>query len=106
MTWRLTDEEWWGDLRTQTFVNERGDVAEVKTQDPTATLEANKAEMNGHQRVNPGEHFVKAASIPPIIQLKWLDEGVDIMNPDHADEVDKRLNSNEWAYLRTAPGTL
>ncbi len=106
MAYRLTDVEWWGDLKTETWVNEFGDVTEVKSQDTTRTLEMNRAEINSHEHVNPGEHFVKAASIPPIIQIKWLQEGVDILNPDHADEVDRRLNSNEWAYLRTAPGRI
>lgn len=106
MTYRLTDVENFGGLRTEIWVDEDGNVTERKVQDTTPILEMNKAEANSYERVNPGEHFIKAASIPPIIQLKWLDEGVDILNPDHAAEVDKRLNSNEWAYLRTAPGRL
>lgn len=42
------------------------------------------------------------AHIPTTVILKWLKEGIDVFNPDHDAAVNKKLNSNEWRYLKTS----
>lgn len=103
---KVFDVETRGGLTTKTWIDEVGNIVEEKIQDTTPILEANKAALSNYERVDSGEHFVRAASVPMIIYLQWLDEGVDMHNPDHADEVNRRLNSSEWAHLRTAPGRI
>ena len=42
-----------------------------------------------------------AATIPNSIIHKWLvEDGVDLFNEDHWPAVRRKLNSNEYAYLR------
>lgn len=71
--------------------------------DPTATIESNKESQKNEELLKRGmkESFVKVASIDPIVQLKWLQEGIDVMNPDHWDKVRQKLNDPEWRYTRT-----
>lgn len=77
-----------------------GDVAPV--------LDHNKALQNdGTGGYSPSRELRRAASIPVEVQMKWLcEEGIDVMNPDHWPAVRRKLNSNEYLYLRTAPGRL
>lgn len=75
--------------------------------DVEANLEQNKALANAGDGYSPSRELRRAASIPNIIIEKWLtEEGIDVFNPDHWPAVKRKLNSNEYAYLRTAPGTL
>lgn len=65
--------------------------------DTQAVLDRNKA-LEGH---GMGSDWRLAASIPPEIQYRWLDEhGIEFWNPAHADGVKRLLNSNEYRYLR------
>jgi hypothetical protein len=48
-----------------------------------------------------GKEMRLAASIPPEVQLQWVDKyGIEFWNPDHKEGVKRLLNSNEWRYLR------
>jgi hypothetical protein len=41
------------------------------------------------------------ATIPPEVQLEWLDKfGIWYLDPNHADGVKRLLNSNEYRYLK------
>lgn len=74
-------------------------------QDVAPILKRNKALQNcGDNGYGKSRDFRRVASIPLVVVDKWLREGVDIFNPDHAKEVKRRLNSSEWAHLRTADG--
>lgn len=106
MPYRLLEERHSGGITTREWFNERGDYVEEKIQDVEPVLEANKRALSSHERANPGEHFIRAASIPAIVVLRWLNEGVNVFDENDAKEVERRLNSSEWAYLRTAPGRL
>ena len=78
-------------------------------QDCAAYLEANKALANAEDRgfVSGARELRRAASIPNAVVLKWLvEEGIDVMNPDHWPAVRRKLNDPEWRHLRTAPGRL
>jgi hypothetical protein len=92
-----------------TRIRENVETLAVETiQDCTPILDANKADFNsgltGKTRLGWGR---KVAEIPLVVVEMWKNKyGVDAFNKDHAQAVRKLLNSNEWAYLRTAPGCL
>lgn len=49
----------------------------------------------------------RVASIPAALIVKWfVEDGIDVFDPDHADRVMRKLNDPDYAYLRTAPGQL
>lgn len=99
------------DITTQTRF-EQGALVVQRTQDPTAYLEANRAEFNEASSWRPyasgrkDKSLRKVASIPLIVVEQWMKEGVNIFDP--SPEVQKKvaakLNSNEFQYLRTYPG--
>jgi hypothetical protein len=37
---------------------------------------------------------------------QWLKEGVNVYDPNHAKEVERRLNDGGWLKLRTGGGRL
>lgn len=81
----------------------------VRTQDVESILDDNKGEQYNAkgtfcQRDRLG---VKAATIPMIVQQKWLiEDGIDLTIMGECEWTAKRvkmkLNSNEYAYLRVA----
>lgn len=77
------------------------------TQDTEPHLDRNKALANENDGYSPSRDLRRVATIPYVVQQKWLnEEGWDCFNPDHADKLMHKLNSSEYAYLRTAPGHL
>lgn len=75
-------------------------------QDVEGILERNKScaldGKWGGGRDRSGE-FQKVAEIPIVVQMKWLtEEGIDVYNKDHWKAVQRKLNSNEYRYLKTA----
>jgi len=77
------------------------------SQDVSGVLEANKkarAEAEGRKM---GE-TQRVASIPSVIVMEWMKEGINVMAPNREDlkRMKKKLNSPEWAYLRTGGGRL
>lgn len=78
-----------------------------KVQDVTPLLDQNKAEFNDAPgKFDKKGDFRKVASIPAVVIAKWMEEGINVYNPDHAEAVIRKLNDPEWQYLRTAPGTI
>lgn len=74
-------------------------------QDVEPVLEANKAKANASSRRHRSEVFNHVACIPLVVYLKWRnEEGIDVLDPDHAEAVRRKLNDSEYAYLRTKPG--
>jgi hypothetical protein len=74
-------------------------------------LERNKAEALHNDGYTADRSMRRAARIPYIIGLKWKnEEGWWFMDAGHDPDVAKKLaaklNSNEFAYLRTAEGHL
>lgn len=102
----LFDKEIRNGKLVETFIDDKGTIIERKSQDVDPYLRANRARANAYGGERSGDHFVLAASVPPIIYLKWLDEGVDMLDPNCHDEVNRRLNSSEWSFLRTDPRNL
>lgn len=75
--------------------------------DPSEILDANKQYHLHSDGYSPSKDLKHVARIPPILYYKWLfEEGIDCLNPDHQPAVRRKLNSNEYAYLRTGGGVL
>ena len=84
-----------------------GDLTVIRGADVEPILEHNKALYSMNDGYSPGREWRRAASIPMAIIEKWRNEhGIDVFNPDHMPAVRRLLNSNEYAFLRTAPGRL
>lgn len=86
-------------MEKRTIITEEHDVEPL--------LKLNKAQYNdeGFKKKGMKAEFLKVASIPPSIQMKWKQEhGVDIYNKDHTKAIMKLLNDPEYRYLRSASG--
>ena len=84
-----------------------GELLIERHQDVSPILENNKILANSGDGYSPSREWRRAASIPLMIVEKWrAEEGIDCLNPDHAEAVRRKLNSSEYAFLRTAPGRL
>lgn len=93
---------------TTRFVEDAdGSLIVHRESDVEPILELNKALAASGDGYTPSRELRRAASIPLAIVEKWRNElGVDVLNPDHMPKVRQLLNSNEYAFLRTAPGRL
>jgi hypothetical protein len=70
-------------------------------------IERNKAMRNHNDGYTADRSMRRVASIPYIVGIKWLnEEGWWFMDPEHADKLAAKLNSSDWAHLRTADGHL
>jgi hypothetical protein len=83
-----------------------GKMSISQTQDVSASLDANVKLQNDPEFRKHGmkESFLKVASIDPIVQLAWLNEGIDVLNPDHWPRVRAKLNDPDWSKVRTTVG--
>lgn len=93
------------------MVQDGKDTRFAATMDTTPILDQNKAETNHNDGYTPSRDIRRAARIPYIVGLKWLnEEGWWFMDAGHDSDVARKLvqklNSNEFAYLRTAEGRL
>jgi hypothetical protein len=87
--------------------NPHGELLIERFQDVSPILENNKILANSGDGYSASREWRRAASIPLIIVEKWkTEEGIDVLNPDHQEAVRRKLNSSEYAFLRTAPGRL
>lgn len=94
-------------IRTRLVEDGDGSLIVHREADVEPLLEANKALYASGDGYSPSRELRRAASIPMAIIEKWKNElGVDVFNPDHMPAVRRLLNSNEYAFLRTAPGRL
>ena len=86
-------------------------AASVPTDGVQEMLDRNKAEATHNDGYTADRSMRRAARIPYIVGLQWLNEegwwfedaGHD---PDVARKLVQKLNSSEWAHLRTAEGQL
>jgi len=81
----------------------------VAVQDVGGLLEQNKAMSTHNDGYTPSREMRRVASIPAVIQMKWMiEEGWDCMSNDPGcqKKLAEKLDSNEYMYLRTAPGRL
>lgn len=89
---------------SETWKAEQGKIVICREQDVQPYLEANRRRQRDFSRSKGGLRMV--ANIPNVVVEKWMSEGVNIFDRNHAKEVQRRLNSNEYAYLRTSPGKM
>lgn len=93
------------------WVDEGDHKVILASQDTEAMLDRNKAMATHNDGYTQDRTMRRAASIPMIVALKWLnEEGWWFMDaakdPDVAKKLKAKLNSSDWRYLRTAPGVL
>ena len=83
------------------------DYEVVSLQDAAPILERNKKAATHNDGYTPSREMRRAASIPLILVLKWLnEEGWYAFDPACAGKLKQKLNSSDYAWLRTAPGRL
>ena len=95
---------WWRD-------NGDGTSTILSQQDVGPALEMNRAMARENDGWSASRELRRAAHIPAVVRLKWLlEEGWDWMDysvdPGVARKLAEKLNSADWAHLRTAPGRL
>jgi hypothetical protein len=75
--------------------------------DVSGVLDNNKLNYNHVNGYNADRSMKKVATIPNSIITKWLlEENIDVFKKEDWPKVKAKLNSNEFLYLRTAPGVL
>ncbi len=77
------------------------------TQDVSGILESNKRAREEAEGRKMGD-MQRVASIPSVVAMEWMKEGINVMAPNKEDlkRMKKKLNSPEYAYLRTGGGRL
>jgi hypothetical protein len=94
-------------IRTRLEEDSDGSLIVHRLADVEPLLELNKALVTSGDGYTPSRDLRRAASIPMAIIEKWRNEhGIDVFDPNHIGAVRRLLNSNEYAFLRTAPGRL
>ncbi|MCW5730427.1 MAG: hypothetical protein KIT20_06705 [Alphaproteobacteria bacterium] len=70
-----------------------------------AVLERNRALRGANDGYSPSRELRRVASIPPIVQLLWIERyGADPLAPGNEALLRRLLNSSEWSHLRTSEG--
>src|SRR5580765_7417786 len=103
--WELVDDGSWNGLRKwmRATDEDEGTVQVAYDQiNLKQTLADNRAaQAAGFDRRGDMWH---AATIPPIVEIEWLQKyGVRLNDPNHGPAVKRLLNSSEYAYLKRAP---
>jgi hypothetical protein len=94
-------------IATRFVEDSDGSLIVHREADVEPLLELNKALAASGDGYSPSRELRRAATVPNIIIEKWKNEhGIDLSNPDHMPKVLELLDSNEYAFLRTAPGVL
>lgn len=107
--WRLLDHDPLLGITEYHRYDESTDQTIIKSvQDVEPLLDRNKALQNEQdQGWGRTRAIRRAAEIPAIIILKWLNEyGINIYDRNHWPAVKRKLNDPDWRWLRTAPGRL
>lgn len=78
-----------------------------RVQDVEAILDRNKQLANDGDGYSKSRELRRVASIPLVVIEKWLnEEGINFFDPNCEAVIRRKLNSQEYQYLRTAPGRL
>lgn len=91
------------------MITEGSETRFAAFQDVAPMLEQNKRALTTNDGYSQSRDLRRVASIPYAIMHKWLnEEGWWAMDsdkdPDVAKKLAQKLNSSEYAYLRTAEG--
>lgn len=76
--------------------------------DVEPALDFNKAIQNSYtSEYRRKRDMWHVAHIPAAVVLKWkTEDGIDVYNPDHLEDVMKKLDDPNWKYLRSITGRL
>jgi hypothetical protein len=90
------------------YMHEDGNGHRFEAVAPTdPIIEQNKSEITHNDGYSADRSIRRVARVPYIVGLQWLhEEGWWFEDPENADKLAAKLNSNEWAHLRTAEGRL
>lgn len=77
-------------------------------QDVSDILASNRASASAKDKHARWNDFERVASIPAVVVMEWMKEGINVMAPNADDKrrIKAKLNSPEYAYLRTRGGRL
>tara|TARA_A200000159_G_scaffold133039_1_gene130979 strand:+ start:35006 stop:35305 length:300 start_codon:yes stop_codon:yes gene_type:complete len=96
------------ELKTKLHHDQSEDKFHIShSQDVSAILEQNKIAREQAEGKKMGD-MVRVATIPDVVVIEWMNEGINVMSPNREDlrRIKKKLNSPEYAYLRTGGGKL
>lgn len=97
------------DLKTLIQHDEMEDKLHVAhTQDISPIIANNIAQANEADKHTKWNDTARVATIPAVVVMEWMKEGINVMSPTYEDKqkIKKKLNSPEYAYLRTRGGKL
>ena len=77
-----------------------------RVQDLEPVLDHHKRMATENDGYSPSRDIRRVASIPLVVVEQWMNEGVDIFDPNSREEIKRRLNDPDNQFLRTAPGRL
>lgn len=87
--------------------NGDGTVSYRAVQDNDPILDRNKAEATHNDGYSLTRELRRVARIPMQLLYHWMaTEGWDPFDPANSHKLAQKLNSNEFEFLRTAPGRL
>lgn len=77
-------------------------------QDISSLVEQNRAQYQARDKHARWNDFERVASIPAVVVIDWMKEGINVLAPTPEDKkkIRRKLNSPEYAYLRTRGGRL
>lgn len=93
-------------VATRMHLDHDGLLVIERAQDCTPILDHNKALANDGDGYSSDRTLRRVASIPLVVVEMWMNEGINIFDPNHADAIKRKLNDPDNLYLRTAPGRL
>jgi hypothetical protein len=96
--WETIDDGSWNGVKKYIRADDDMNV-QVRYEgfDVTPILEQNKSDYNPR---GAKSEFWHIGHIPASVGLKWLVEtGLDMWNPDHSDDLAKRLMDSDYRYL-------
>lgn len=97
------------DLKAQIKHDEMSDKLYIShSQDIEPIIRDNIARSNETDKHAAWGETERVASIPMVLVVEWLKEGINVMapSPDCLKAIKRKLNSPEYAYLRTRGGKL
>lgn len=113
MKWRLLERDAHSGLDTWHAYDQDTEETHLKTTPieglVEAVLDQNKQDYNDGTNgyITKDREMKRVAQIPVWVQHKWLiEEGLDVFDKNAWPQVKRKLNSSEWLFLRTSPGTI
>lgn len=97
------------DLKTHVKHDEMDDKLHIAhSQDVSPIIRSNRRAYNETDKGDKWGEWNRVASIPAVVVMEWMKEGINVMSPTYEDQkkIKKKLNSPEYAYLRTRKGRL